>query len=157
MTAPVSTQILAAYQALLLAAATGAGASVHVDRTAETPFEPAELPAVNLLLVDEDIDQPAPFGAARGQPVLQVHALRIVREVYTRGGPAAAAQARLIDAQCDAATAADPTLDGKCSQLLLPKKRQHERDDASEQKLFSTKTLLVGEYRTYSNAPFTAV
>lgn len=157
MSDPVSTQILAAYQALLIAAATGAGTSVHVDRTDQTPFEPAELPAVNLLLVDEDIDQPAPFGAARGAAVLQVHALRIVREVYTRGGPAAAAQARLIDAQCDAATAADPTLGGKCSQVMFPKKRQHERDDSSEQKLFSTKTLLEGQYRTYSNAPHTAV
>jgi hypothetical protein len=152
-----ASQILDAYQALLLAAATDAGDSVHQDRTAETPFEPIELPAINLLLVDEDIDQPAPFGAARGQPVLQTHAMRILCEVYARGGPAAAAQARRIAAQCDAALASDPTLGGKCSQVLFPRKRQHERDDGSEQKLFSTKTLLVGEYRTYSNDPFTAV
>lgn len=152
-----ATQILAAYQALLLAAGTDAGDSVHVDRTTETPFEAAELPAINLLLVDEDIDQPAPFGAARGQPVLQTHGLRLVCEVYARGGPAAAAQTRLIAAQCDAALAADPTLGGKCSQILFPRKRQYERDDATEQKTFSTKTLLVGEYRTYSNDPFNAV
>lgn len=157
MSDPASTQILAAYRALLLAAATDAGTSVHVDRTTETPFEASELPAINLLLVDEDIDQPAPFGAARGQAVLQTHALRLICEVFARGGPAAAAQARLIAAQCDAALAADPTLGGKCSQILFPRKRQHERDDGSEQKLFSTKTLLVGEYRTYSNDPFNAV
>lgn len=157
MTTPVPDQILAALSALLTAANTDAGASVHIDRTEDTPFEAEELPAINLYLIDEERAHPSVRGAAVGEPVLGVHTLRIVQEVYTRGGPGGAAAGRVIAAQAEAALAADPTLGGKCSQVLLPKRTQWERDDRSEQKNFKTNVLLVGEYRTYSNAIYTPV
>lgn len=157
MTAPVPDQILDALKALLIAAGTDAGASVHIDRTEETPFEAVELPAINLELLEEERSHPSLRGAAVGDPVLTVHTVRLVQKVYTRGGPGAAAAARLIAAQCEAALAADPTLGGKCSQVLLPKRTNWLRDDAGEAKTFQANVLLQGEYRTYSNNIFTPV
>lgn len=157
MSTPVVDQLLDALQALLVAAATDAGASVHVDRTEDAPFEVAELPAVNLFALTEKRNTPAMMGAALGRPYLIEHMLEMVLEVYTRGGPDAARAGRLIAAQCEAALAANPTLDGVCSQILRPTETRWSRDDASEHKLFKTQVLLSGQYRTNSNAVFTPI
>lgn len=162
MTPPIDL-ILERLRALLIAAGTDAGASVHIDRTEAIPFEPAELPAVNLFALEEKRQAPAMMGAALGRAYLIEHMPELVLEVYTRGGPAAAKAGRVIAAQCEAALAADPTLTAAgtqpaaCSQILRPTQTRWVRDDGNEQKHFKAQLLLAGEYRTYSNAVFSPV
>lgn len=153
---PLDSQILAALQALLLAAP-NLGAGVHVGRSDADPFEPAELPAVNLLVVDEDIAASVPMGAALGAPVLQTHRLKLVVQVVTRGGSAAEDAARLISARCAQAIAQDPTLGGRSRQLLTPQAKQWLRDDGNEQRVARQNTLYSAEYRSFAQDPFTPV
>jgi hypothetical protein len=157
MTISIADQILNNLRSLLVAAGTDAGASVHIDRTEETPFEVNELPAVNLFAMAEKRATPAMMGAALGRAYLIEHTIDLVLEVYTRGGPPAAAAGRLIAAQCEAALAADPTVGSVCTQILRPTETRWSRDDASEQKLFKTQVLHTGAYRTHSNAVFTPI
>jgi hypothetical protein len=153
---PVDTQLLDALKALLQAAALPV-VGVHVARSEADPFEPDELPAVNILPVQEDIVSPTTIGAARGAPVLQVHRFQLVVQVVTRGGSAAESVARRVSALCAQAIAQNPTLGGVCRQLLTPMAKQWVRDDDHEQRLARQNTLYSGEYRTYSHDPFTAV
>lgn len=153
---PVDSQILAALKALLLGADVGAE-GVHIGRSEADPFEAGELPAVNLLALDEDVFSPVTIGAAVGVPVLQTHNFKLVVQVVTRGGSAAEDAARSISAQCAQAIALDPTLGGVCRQLLTPVAKQWLRDDGQEQRLARQNTLYSGAYRTLSTDPFTAV
>jgi hypothetical protein len=153
---PVDTAILQALAALLRAAATTAQ-GVHVSRGQADPFEPAELPAINLLTVEASISTPSRIGYGAGVPVLQVRQLDLVVQVITRGGASAEDAARLIGARCEAAIAADPLLGGVCSQAVTPQGTQWLRDDEMEQHLARQNTLYRCEYRTYSNDPFTPV
>ena len=156
MSTPVDTQILTALDALLKAAGlTGVG--VHIGRSDADPFEPGELPAVNLLPVDESITTDSRVGSAVGAKVLQAHSLSLVVQVITRGGSAAENQARLISAQCEAAIGTDPTLGGICRQTMYLTAKQWIRDDGSEQRLARQNSLYQCEYRTYSGDPFTSV
>lgn len=153
---PADSQILAALKALLLAAGVQC-MGVHVGRSEADPFEAAELPAVNLLTLDEDVFSPSTLGAAVGVPVLQTHSFKLVVQVVTRGGSTAEDAARSISAQCAQAIAQDPTLGGVCRQLLTPVAKQWLRDDGQEQRLARQNTLYSGAYRTYSTDPFTTV
>ena len=156
MSTPVDTQILTALDALIKAAGI-AGVGVHIGRSDADPFEPSELPAVNLLPIDESITTETRMGSAVGAKVLQMHALSIVVQVITRGGSAAENQSRLISAQCEAAIGADPTLGGICRQTMYLTAKQWIRDDGSEQRLARQNSLYQCEYRTYSGDPFTSV
>lgn len=156
MSTPVDTQILAALDALIKAAGiTGVG--VHIGRSDADPFEPGELPAVNLLPIDESITTESRMGSAMGAKVLQAHSFSLVVQVITRGGSAAENQARLISAQCEAAIGANPTLGGVCSQTMYLTAKQWIRDDGSEQRLARQNSLYQCEYRTWSGDPFTSV
>lgn len=156
MSAPVDSQILAALKTLLRAALP-ASVGVHTGRSDADPFLPEELPAVNLLPVEEEVSSPSTMGSAAGVAVLRAHRLALVVQVVTRGGSAAEDAARQISAQCDQAIGQDPTLGGVCRQTLIPTGKQWVRDDGSEQRLSRQNTLYRGEYRTYSTDPFTAV
>lgn len=148
----VDQQILDALAALLTPAATGA-ASVHVERDdAAEPFEPAELPAINLLAVEDQIATPTRTGMGVGSPVLQVHRLAVVVQIVYRGSNSAR-QARAIGDAVEQLVASSPTLGGVCSQGLLPDGRQWLRYDSAEQPMTRQNTRFVGEYRTYSGAP----
>lgn len=148
----VDQQILDALAALLTPAATGA-ATVDVERDDNAePYEPAELPAINLLAVEDQISSSARVGMGVGVPVLQVHRLALVVQIVYRGTDGARI-ARQIGDTVEQLVAGNPTLGGVCSQGLLPDGRQWLRDDAAEQPLTRQNTRLVGEYRTYSNAP----
>lgn len=148
----VDQQILDALAALLAPAATGA-ATVDVERDdSAEPYETAELPAINLLAVEDQIFAPTRIGMGLGEPVLQVHRLALVVQIVYRG-TAGARLARQIGDTVEQLVASDPLLGGVCSQGLLPDGRQWLRDDAAEQPLTRQNTRFVGEYRTYSNAP----
>lgn len=153
MSTPVDTQILTALEALLKAAGLE-GVGVHIGRSDADPFEPSELPAVNLLPIDESVATQSRMGSAVGQKVLQQHSLSLVVQVITRGGSAAESQARLISAQCEAAIGANPTLGGVCSQTMHLTAKQWMRDDGSEQRLARQNSLYQCEYRTWSGDPF---
>jgi hypothetical protein len=153
----VPNQIVQRLKALIVAANTAALGSVHIGRSEGDPFEPEELPAVNLLLVEDKRSDMTRFGAALGVGVLQQHMLTLVMEVYTRGGADADELGNLITAQCEAALAADPALGNTCRQAMLPYGTQWTRDTGPEQQLFKVTTLLTGEFHTYSNDPFTPV
>jgi hypothetical protein len=155
MSGPVSTQILDALVALLQAASTGA-ATVDVDRDNEAePYEPGELPAINVIPVEEDVSADRLMGAAVGVPIRQDVTLAVVLQIVTRGGTEPARQARSISAACEAALAADPTLGGVCNQVLRVTGRQWLRDDSAEQRLARMNTRLVCAYRTLSTDPNT--
>lgn len=157
MSEPVSTQILDALSARLAGAATGA-ATVDVDRDNQAePYEAAELPALNIIPVDEEIDAAFMAGAAVGVPVRQDVTLAVVLQIVTCGGSFPARQARRISAACEAALAADPTLGGVCTQVLRVTGRQWLRDDGAEQRLARMNTRLVCAYRTRSTDPYKAL
>lgn len=156
MSDPVNTKVLKALETLLTAATTGA-TGVHVARGEAEPFEVGELPAINLLMLDEDIATPSVVGAGVGVPRLQVHSIRLVVQVVARSASEAENEAREISAKCAEAIAGDPLLGGVCSQLLYPVAQQWLRDEGAEQRLARQNTLYRGEYRTYSNDPFTPV
>jgi hypothetical protein len=157
VSAPVDSQILAALKALLDGQVWPSAVGVHVGRSDADPFELTELPAVNLLPIDEDVSAASMMGAAVGVPVLQLHTIKLVVQVVTRGGSAAEDAARSISAQCAQAIGQDPTLGGVCRELLRPVAKQWLRDDGSEQRLCRQNTLYSGGYRTYSDNPFLSV
>lgn len=155
MSEPVSTQILEALAALLRSSLTGA-VSVDVDRDNEAePYEATELPAVNIIPVDESVSAESSIGAAMGTPMLQNVSLAVVLQIVSRGGTAPAREARRINAACEAALAADPTLGGTCPQVLRVTGRQWLRDDGAEQRLARMNTRLECAYRTRSTDPYT--
>lgn len=155
MSEPVSTQILDALAALLASAATGA-ATVDIDRDNDAePYQPDELPALNIIPVDEDIGTDSLVGAALGRPLQQDVSFVVVLQIVARGGSYPARQARRISAACEAALAANPTLGGACPQVLRVTGRQWVRDDAAEQRLARMNTRLVCGYRTRSTDPYT--
>lgn len=155
MSEPVSTQILAAMSARLASTATGA-ATVDVDRDNEAePYAPDELPALNIIPVDEEVSADVLVGAAVGVPMRQDVTLAVVLQIVTRGGTQPAREARRISAACEAALAADPTLGGVCTQVLRVTGRQWLRDDGAEQRLARMNTRLVCSYRTRSTDPYT--
>jgi hypothetical protein len=77
---PAETQVLNALRDVLSAASLGAQ-GIHIMRGVDDAFEPTELPAVNLILVQEDIDTPSTFGGGLGVPLLQTHSLQLVVQV----------------------------------------------------------------------------
>lgn len=155
MSEPVSTQILDA-MAVLVRGVSGEARTVDVDRDNEAePYQPDELPAINLLPIEEDVSVDAMFGAAVGVPMLQDVTLAIVLQIVTRGGSEPARQARRISAAVEAALAADTTLGGTCPQVLRVTGRQWLRDDGAEQRLARMNTRFVCGYRTQSTDPNT--
>lgn len=157
MSEPVSTQILDALAALVRAAVRELRvATVDVDRDNDAePYQPDELPAVNIIPVDEDVAVDSMAGAAVGVPMLQDVTLAVVLQIVTRGGVDPARVARRISAASEAAVAADPTLAGACPQVLRITGRQWVRDDGSEQRLARMNTRFVCGYRTQSTDPYT--
>ena len=157
MSDPVSTHILDTLAAVLQAANTGA-CTIDVDRDNEAePYGVDELPALNILAVEEDVGTESLMGAAVGVSMLQDVTLTVVLQVVSRGGVAPARQARSISAACEAAIALDPTLNGVCPQVIRVTGRQWLRDDSAEQRLARMNTRLVCGYRTQSTDPFTAL
>ena len=157
MSDPVSTHILDTLAAVLQAANTGA-CTIDVDRDNEAePYGVDELPALNILAVEEDVGTESLMGAAVGVSMLQDVTLTVVLQVVSRGGVAPARQARSISAACEAAIAIDPTLNGVCPQVIRVTGRQWLRDDSAEQRLARMNTRLVCGYRTQSTDPFTAL
>lgn len=155
MSEPVSTQILDAMAQRLRAVATGAS-SIDVDRDNEAePYQADELPAINVIPVDEEVSADLLMGAAVGVPIRQDVTLAVVLQIVTRGGTEPARQARRISAACEQALAADPTLGGVCTQVLRVTGRQWLRDDGAEQRLARMNTRLVCAYRTRSTDPYT--
>ena len=154
MTTPVDTQVLVAVKALIDAAATAA-ASVDIDRTEADPYTPADLPAINLLAVEESTQHLTPLNLATG--AVCVNRLQLVVQVVASGGSAAGAQARLISAQVAAALGVDPTLAGLCLAGLLPAGKQWLRDDDGDSRLIRQNNLYVCSYRTTSANPFTTL
>ena len=154
MTTPVDTQVLNAVKALIDAAATAAS-SVDIDRTEADPYTPADLPAINLLAVEESTQHLTPLNLAAG--AVCVNRLQLVVQVVASGGGAAGAQARLISAQVAAALGADPTLAGLCPAGLLPAGKQWLRDDDGDSRLIRQNNLYVCSYRTTSANPFTTL
>lgn len=155
MSEPVSTHILDALAARLRSISSGAR-SVDVDRDNEAePYQSDELPALNIIPVDEDVSTAAMVGAAVGVPLRQDVSLAVVLQIVTRGGTQPAREARRISAACEAALAADPTLGGVCTQVLRVTGRQWLRDDGAEQRLARMNTRLECAYRTRSTDPFT--
>lgn len=152
----VDQQILDALAALLTPAATGA-ASVHVERddTAE-PFEPDELPAINLLAVEVGIANSARMGFGQGVPVQQDRTMALVVQVVYRGTDSAR-RARSIGAEVERLIGQDPMLGGLCSLGFLPDGYQWLRDDSAERPLTRQNTRFVGAYRTHSNDPNTSI
>lgn len=154
MTTPVDTQVLVAVKALIDAAATAA-ASVDIDRTEADPYTPADLPAINLLAVEESTQHLTPLNLAAG--AVCVNRLQLVVQVVASGGSAAGAQARLISAQVAAALGANPTLAGLCLAGLLPAGKQWLRDDDGDSRFIRQNNLYVCSYRTTSANPFTTL
>lgn len=151
----VDQQILDALAVLLSPAATGA-TSVHVERDdSAEPYEPAELPAINLLAVEEAVSTPSSFGMAY-QPVLQVRTLALVVQILYRGTDSAR-KAREIGATVEQLIGADPLLGGKCTQGMKPDGRQWVRDDAAERPLTRQNTRFVCAYSVMSNDPTTPI
>ncbi len=157
MSEPVSTQILESMAVVIRAAAREQGiATVDVDRDNDAePYQVDELPAINVIPVDEDVVVESFAGAAVGVPMLQDVTLAVVLQVVSRGGVDPAKAARRISADCEAALAVDPTLGGACPQVLRVTGRQWVRDDGSEQRLARMNTRLVCGYRTQSTDPYT--
>lgn len=155
MTEPVNTQILDAMVQRLRAVTTGAR-SIDVDRDNEAePYQSDELPALNIIPVDEDVSTGVMVGAAVGVPLRQDVTLAVVLQIVTRGGTQPAREARRISAACEQALAADPTLGGVCTQVLRVTGRQWLRDDSAEQRLARMNTRLECAYRARSTDPFT--
>lgn len=155
MSEPVSTQILDALAARLRAISSGAR-SIDVDRDNEAePYQPDELPAINIIPVDEDVSTAAMVGAGVGVPLRQDVSLAVVLQIVTRGGVQPARDARRISATCEQALATDPTLGGVCTQVLRVTGRQWLRDDSAEQRLARMNTRLECAYRARSTDPFT--
>ena len=157
MSEPVSTRILEAMAAVVRTAARAERvATVDVDRDNEAePYQPDELPAINIIPVDEDVAIESMAGAAVGVPMLQDVTLAVVLQIVSRGGVDPAKAARHISAACEAALAADPALGGACPQVLRVTGRQWLRDDGAEQRLARMNTRLVCAYRTRSTHPYT--
>jgi hypothetical protein len=153
---PAETQVLNALRDVLSAANLGAQ-GIHIMRGVDDAFEPAELPAVNLILVQEDIDTPSTIGGGLSVPLLQTHNLQLVVQVVAQSTTDALARARLISAKAQQAIGQNPTLGGVCKQLLRPEGKQWLHDDGAEQRLARQNTLYSGAYRTYSNNPFTLI
>jgi hypothetical protein len=151
---PVSTLILDAMAQRLRATSTVAR-SLDVDRANEAePYQPDELPAINIIPVDEEVSAGVLVGAAVGIPIRQDVTLAVVLQIVTRGGTQPAREARRISAICEAALATEPTLGGVCTQVLRVTGRQWLRDDGAEQRLARMNTRLVCAYRTRSTDPF---
>lgn len=152
---PVCSQILAALQVLFSQPGIGA-ATVDIDRDNEAePYTTVELPAINIIPVEENVSAPNLIGAGLRAPVWQDVSLTVVLQIVSRGGSDPAAQARLISAACEAALAADPTLGGLCPQVVRITGRQWLRDDSAEQRLARMNTRLECVYRTRANDPYT--
>lgn len=154
MTTPVDTQVLVAVKALIDAAGTSA-AVVDIDRTEADPYTPADLPAINLLAVEENTQHLTPLNLATG--AVCANRLQLVVQVVASGGSAAGAQARLISAQVAAALGADPTLAGLCPAGVLPAGKQWLRDDDGDSRLIRQNNLYVCSYRTTSANPFITI
>lgn len=154
MSEPVSTLILDAMAQRLRAVSTGAR-SIDVDRDNDAePYQPEELPALNIIPVDEDVAAAVMVGAAVGIPIRQDVTLAVVLQIVTRGGTQPAREARRISAACEAALATEPTLGGVCTQVLRVTGRQWLRDDGAEQRLARMNTRLECAYRTRSTDPY---
>lgn len=153
---PVDSQILAALRALVLAANTDAGQKVDIERTEDDPYEAdGDLPAINLLLVEESIRTPSTMGmVASGAD--HDHRLNVVVQVVATGGTAGS-QARAISAQVAQALGTSPTLGGLLSGAILPIGKQWLRDDAGESRLMRQNNLWACSYRTHSHNPFDAI
>lgn len=153
---PVESQVLAALQALLVAAATSAGPRVFVDRTAADPFTAAELPAINLVSVEEGVSAQTTMGAAyQGMP--QNHVFQVVVQVLVSNTTDAGAIARVLSAQAAQAIGTNPTLNGLCSNALQLTGKQWVFDDESETRFARQNNLWLCRYRTHSHDPFTAI
>jgi hypothetical protein len=157
MTAPIEDQILAAAKALLLAANTGAGTSVHLSRGDADPFDTAELPAINLLLLNDEIETPQTIGAAMGVPVLQLHSLDLVVQVVSASASGAEQAARAIAAQCQVALLQDASLGGICAEAITLRGRQWLRDENTDYPLARNNSLYRCAYRAYAADPFTPI
>ena len=153
---PVDTQLLAALQTLLVAANTNAGARVFVDRTAADPFQPNELPAINLVSVEEGVTAPSTMGAAF-QGMHQNHVFQLVVQVLVSSATDAGTAARLISAQAAQAMGTDPTLGGLCSNAMELSGKQWVFDDEAECRFVRQNNLWLCRYRTHSHDPFTAI
>lgn len=157
MSIPVETQILAAAKALLLSANTDAGTSVHVSRGDADPFEAGELPAINLLLLSDDVDTPSVIGGGLGVPLLQMHSLELVVQVVGNSTSGAEQQARAIGAQAQAALLQDASLGGLCADAITIKARQWLRDENPDRPLARQNSLYRCGYRAYAADPYTPV
>lgn len=154
MTTPAETQVLQAVMAVLQSA--NLGASLHMDRTEADPFELRELPAINLLAVDEGVSTPTTIGMAYDS-VLQLHSLQVVVQAVVSSGSGAGAAARLLSAKAAQALASNPTLGGLCNGAIRPVGKQWLTDDAAERPLCRQNTLWLCSYRTHSRDPFTVI
>jgi hypothetical protein len=154
VTTPVDTQVLAAVKALLVGQTDALSIDTH--RTEADPYTTAQLPAINLLAVEESIATPTTIGMAQGGAAHQ-HRLQLVVQVITQGGSAAADQARLVSAQAAQAIGLQPTLSGLCATALLPMGKQWLHDDDADTRLVRQNNLWVCGYRTHSHDPFTAI
>lgn len=157
MSTPVDTQVLQAIAALLLAAGTDAGTSVHMHRTEADAFEPSELPAINLLAVEEGIQTTGPLDVASASGAVHTHSLQVVVQVIASGNSAAAHVARMVSAQCAQAIAADATLGGLCRLGVRPAGKQWLHDDEADARLIRQNNLWLCGYRTHSANPFIAL
>lgn len=148
-------QVLDALAARLTPAATGA-TSVDVERDdSAEPYSPEELPALNILAVDEAIDSIVPLGGA-GAGVPQIRRLELVVQIVYRGA-GSARRARVVGDAVESVIAADATLGGLCITGLLPDGRQWVRDDGAEQPLTRQNIRFTAQYRTLSTAPASVI
>jgi hypothetical protein len=149
--------VLLAVRDRIVAAGTAA-TTVDIDRTESDPYTEADLPAINLLAVEEAIQPLTPVNLASGGAVLQ-NRLQLVVQVVAGGGAAGVvgAQARLLSAQVAAALGADPTLAGLCVQGLLPAGKQWLHDEDGSSRLIRQNNLWVCTYRTTSVNPFSTI
>lgn len=147
-------QVLDALAALLTPAATGA-TTVDVERDdAAEPYPAAELPAINILAVDESIDtQQMLLGHA---PMFQVRRLSLVVQIVYRGANSARS-ARDIGDAVETLVAANATLGGLCIEGMVPDGRQWVRDDTAEAPLTRQNTRFSAAYRTLNTAPATVI
>lgn len=114
MTLHIQQQVLNAVRAALIAASTAAGARVYVDHPDE--LTAAQLPAIVLVAGDERIERMGDFGF----PFTQVRRLDLSLHSVC-GGPGAAAAARGLAAQAEAALYANDEVSrlyGLCAQPL---------------------------------------
>jgi hypothetical protein len=153
MTLPVEVQILDAVQALLLSANTDAGQGVHQSRGDADPFATTDLPAINLLLLSDEVETPSVMGGGLGVPVLQLHNLELIVQVISAATSGAERQARIIASQVQTALLQDPTLGGICSSAITLKARQWIRDENPEFPLARQNNLYKCAFSTYAHAP----